>query len=288
MVKLRCVRSYLLLLTALLFCLISFSGFISAFIDNGSRVQYIGLDMVNPNLLFGSAVLNTTGATYFLTNDTISTGSVTLNITANNITVDGQGFIVAAAGYDKRGISANRISFITVKDVTFQDFNLYNFVGSRAVFLSYVNYSNFSNVGFVNNERALILEDSSYNSFRLLNFSQDGYGIYATYANNNTFDSCIFSDDGSFLLSDNNTIINSDFYVSQFSMWDADYNIFNNNLLTGSIFSLRGSYADSNHNDIKNNILEGSAIYLGEGGSYNFFENNTIRNSGFAGVEVAN
>lgn len=284
MVKSGCVRSYLLL-TVLLFFLISCNSSVFAFVDNGSIVQYI-----DEPFMGSSAFLNTTGATYLLAQDTASAGLVVLNVTKNNITIDGQGFTISSGSYDQYGISAYRVSGLTVRNITFSNFNLYNTRWPIGIYFYTSNYSNLTDLTFLSNSYGLVLDwRSSHNTLTRLSFISNSADFDVKDSVNNTFDKCLFSYDCRFLRSNNNTISSSNFSGSVLTLADSNSNsILNNNFLLTSSISLQGSSTNSNYNLIKNNQLLQSGIYMSDGGNYNFFENNTITGAAVAGVEVAN
>jgi len=195
---------------------------------------------------------------YILQKDITATGTC-FNITADNITLDGNGKTVNnSLGMFGIGLQTlTNLKNITIKNVTFTGFD-------KGIYFDYVNDSVIENVNLTNNEAGI-----HFNNNNRINVT----------------DSYFDGRSGSILTFDgggNNNILRNDFvdiYSRGILIAGSDNNLFENNSLfgRGSANGIRLEY-NAKNNVFRNNSFEGCNIYI-SGSSHNQFINGEINGS---------
>ncbi len=233
--------------------------------------------------------LNQAGYKYIL-NSNVSSGGTCFTISANNITLDGQGNIVnystTSAGYGIR--DSGGYDNIILQNLTLNQQNS-NLANSHGIYLVKVVNSNADNINIntKNNAEGLYLSSSSSNkfsNFSVSTTSSGAYGIYTTSSNTNLFSRFNIRTSGSnshgvYLSSSNfNTYSDLNILTSGSGAIGIYVNGNNNNFLNINL-SASGNGVRINSANY-NNIKDGSIIssltndyYLQNAGTTNSFTN---------------
>jgi len=213
-------------------------------------------------------VLSAANTVYRLTGDILNQAGNCFTITADNITFEGQGFVVD--GTDSSvfyGFQATGIVNFTIMNLTISDFNV------PINFQDGVNDSTIFNV----------------------NFTSSGQSTLSTSHNNQIINNSIVSGGGAGFLfqpsSRNNTIrgnsINGTTSAVFFST-DSDNNTVADNVFTQNDFGVRTAFAESNiiqNNTAYNNSFDG--VFIGTLSNYNLIQGNLIYNNSRNGVFIS-
>jgi len=124
--------------------------------------------------------ITTPNSIYTLWNDVGSSGTC-FNITANNVTLDCQGFTIANTGYmEGAGILINGVSNATIRSCTINGFG-------TGIGLNYSNYSNITGVNITagSSQTGLFFYSSSYNQLKDSFVTSDSKCILLNASSNN-------------------------------------------------------------------------------------------------------
>ncbi len=282
-------------------------NFVSAWADNGSLNQNVN----------GCNLLNTTNATYTLTQSITSTATC-LNVTAENITLDCQNNLInysIGGTANTYGITTNQFN-TTVNNCNILDGNWTSVITSRhgiyfntndnstlfnnsinvnnsyAIYLySGSNFNNLTlNTGISNTTHAIYLSDSNFNNLTLnTGISNLRHGISLNLASNNNLISntgkglgcSTCNTDGIFLyLSSNNNLINNIGTSNQdgIILYSSSNNTLTNNTGTSNISVGLYLYMSAN-NTLTNNTGTSNTSGISYGILLYFSSNNTLTNN---------
>lgn len=222
--------------------------------------------------------------TYSLTADVIDSGAVRcIEITANDVVLDGQGYTIDGTGtgygvwVDNTSATATNVTVenLVVTDwgdgVHFLDVeqsvvrNVEARRNTNGVYFDQSKYNTVESVTATRNQDGLYLYDSSSNTVQSSDFSDNSmYGVEQAYSGTNTFTNLVVNDNAKgFILSDSHHIENSE--IRNNSEWGI-YLGGVNNVLTGNTIAGNGQYGlivDSdagwlNGNSYPNSIYDNS------------------------------
>ncbi|MEM4689591.1 MAG: NosD domain-containing protein [Archaeoglobaceae archaeon] len=148
---------------------------------------------------------NITEETYYRLNRSIgglqSGQNYCLNVLANNVTIDGNGYSITDDNYDGYGIYINGFRNVKIINVNISGYNTgIEFYGAnrntienstiwnntKGVFIDFSNYNKVANSTISDNEVGVYINSSSENNQVYLNdFVSNGQGVYISFSNNN-------------------------------------------------------------------------------------------------------
>jgi len=179
----------LLVLSLFLFVKVNPTGFDVLTLDEPLGIQSGEINISECNSTFNFAE----NGIYFLNQSVTSTGNC-FNITANNVTLDCQGFLINHTGLpNNTGILVNGVSNVTIRNCTVQGFakgiwlnySDYSKIEYNTLSSNYVGiYSNYSNEGFFTDNN---IDRYKNNSHQFEENYEDNYGVNLDNSNNNTF-----------------------------------------------------------------------------------------------------
>ncbi|MBI2632276.1 right-handed parallel beta-helix repeat-containing protein [Candidatus Pacearchaeota archaeon] len=219
-----------------------------------------------------------------------------INITASNVTFNGNGYWISNVTFNQSVVFANGRQNITIKDV-----NVSNNMGNGLMFNN-VNYSLVINGTFDSDGEGILLNDNKNNSIfdnKARNNTKNGINITGTSVNNTIVNnSLIFNSlNGLFMNSPsaslpwnitlnvaiNNSLNGFDIRLGQSII--IEFNNADNNSIFGFVF--RGPTGQNNPR-IKNNTINSNLVGISGGFVSPSIDNNTVNFNREAGIEIAN
>lgn len=190
-------------------------------------------------------ILNTTDAVYTLTADVVS-NSTCFNITANNITLDGNGHRIdyslnGTLGY---GVFVGRYNLTTIKNFTIKE-GVQNALGKHGIYLSYS-------------------EDSTIQDNTIMFNGSGSYGVFLHYAKRNNVTGNLI----------NGTVLSGSYSVEGIDLSSAVNNTISNNIIITTL----GIGISLTFTSIYN-TLENNTISLPSTGTYNGISSTSSSNS---------
>ena len=153
---------------------------------------------------------------YTLQNNITNYNGTCFNITANNITLDGQGYMIDGVtkndGTHDSGVYASAVNNVTIKNI-----NIYQFgypIDGAGIYFVNVNNSLIHDVNLSINVRGIRLSQSYYNKISQIieNSSEGDFGISLVSSSNNQITNVTLSENDNYGISlsssHNNTITN--------------------------------------------------------------------------------
>jgi len=211
---------------------------------------------LNKSLINSCIELSDSGD-YFVTANIIPTTGACVNVTAENVTLYGQGFTIGSSDFTDNVIYSDKIR---TKIVDLNIVRSSSLSANAGIYLLNANHSNISNINFTGNT-GIVLQKTSHSDFSDNLFNNSDRGV------------------STLSLGDNNTYLGNNFIDSNYGIiLEGNNSYFNYNTVTGSVVA--GVYITGHNNILLNNTFsEGKdSIYLYYGNN-NLFANSTIQGS---------
>ncbi|MBU0762798.1 MAG: right-handed parallel beta-helix repeat-containing protein, partial [Candidatus Altiarchaeota archaeon] len=150
-------------------------------------------------------ILDGEGLTYSLQNHITSAPSTCFRIIVDNVVLDLGGYNISGdnTGSDV-GLYISGHDFITVKNGVISDFG--DAGGGSGLYLSNVNWANFTNLTLFGNRKGIYALNSDSNLFHSNTLHDNTYGIYLSSSDNNSITSNNIEDDYSIWMEDESLI----------------------------------------------------------------------------------
>ncbi|MCP3684817.1 MAG: hypothetical protein GY861_19285, partial [bacterium] len=148
-----------------------------------NNTDYLALSAKGPLEITGCTQLNQSGRKYLLTADILDeTQDYCMNISANNVTLDCQGYMIDGNNIADVGINIRRDSPQETVNITIKNCNVTNW-DVYAIYAGWSDYVTIQNTSISNNDnRAIELRNSDYANLTELTIMDNGEGFWAHWA----------------------------------------------------------------------------------------------------------